>query len=105
MLRCLFTHKWAIGTRLNVRSHGTYIRSVLPYRTCERCGTVQRGIYKTLWGDLSWETIRERTYIRSQQVRIVRQPSSRLDQLAHTLGLRRTRMSDVTETQARAELE
>lgn len=94
MTRCLLTHKWAIGTEFNVRSPGPYVKSVLPYRTCERCGTMQRGIFKALWRDISWETIRERTYIKSQQRLIVRRPSPRLDQLAHTLGLRRSRMSD-----------
>lgn len=94
IMRCLLTHKWVIGTEFNVRSPGPYVRSVLPYRTCERCGTMQRGIFKALWTDISWETIRERAYVKSQQRAIVRHPSSRLDQLAHTLGLRRCRMSD-----------
>jgi hypothetical protein len=94
MMRCLLTHKWVIGTEFNVRSPSPYIRSVLPYRTCERCGTMQRGIFKALWRDISWETVRERTYIKSQQRQIVRHPSSPLDQLAHTLGLRRSRMRD-----------
>lgn len=55
---------------------------------------MQRGVYESLTRDLSWETMRERTYLAAQQVRIVRQPLSGLDQLAHTLGLRRNRTSD-----------
>lgn len=93
IMRCLFTHKWVIGKEFNVRSNGHYVRSVLPYRTCERCGTMQRGIYKTLWRDIAWETMRERNYIKSQQYQIFRQPpSTRLNKLAHSLGLRRSRM-------------
>jgi hypothetical protein len=55
---------------------------------------MQRGVYESLTRDLSWETMRERTYLAAQQVRIVRQPLSGLAQLAHTLGLRRSRISD-----------
>lgn len=55
---------------------------------------MQRGIYDASWNDIAWETMRERTYTRSQQIPIVRQSSSPFDQLTHTLGLRRTRMSD-----------
>jgi hypothetical protein len=86
-MRCLFTHKWAMGNVLNVRSFH-------PYRTCQHCGTMQRGIYDSFWRDISWETMRERSYIKSEQAQIVRQPSSRLDHLAHSLGLRRSRASD-----------
>ena len=59
---------------------------------------MQRGIFRSLWSDLSWETMRERTYIKLQQRRIVRQPSSRLEQMAHAVGLRRSRLSDRTES-------
>jgi len=87
MIRCLFAHKW-------VRKESN-IRSVLAYRTCERCGMVQRG-FDIFEGDISWETIRERADIDWERIQFVRQPSSRLDQLAHSLGLRRSRMSDGT---------
>jgi len=114
MKRCLFTHKW-------VRK-ASNVRSVLPYRTCERCGMMQRGIYDPSWRDIAWETMRERAYTKSmqiqiarqpsspwetiverayitpEQVQIVRKPSSRLDQLTHSLGLRRSRMSDRAES-------
>jgi hypothetical protein len=62
---------------------------------------MQRGIYDRFWNYLIWETMRERTYIKSQQLKIVRERSSRLDQLAHTLGLRRSRMSDRTRAERR----
>jgi hypothetical protein len=38
--------------------------------------------------------MRERTYIKSEQIRIVRHPASRLQHLAHALGLRRSRRDD-----------
>ena len=63
---------------------------------------MQRGIFKSLWRDICWETMRERTYIKSQQGRIVRKPSSRLDQLAHSMGLRHTRISDMTRSEGRS---
>jgi len=85
-MRCLFPHKWARSV-INVQS-------AIAYRTCVRCGTMQRGIFDRFWDDISWETIRERSYVKSQQAKIVRRPSSRLDQLAHSLGLRRSRTSD-----------
>ena len=89
MKRCLFTHKW--GRKI-------FDGSAFYCRTCERCGTMQRGIYDT------WETMRERGYLRSQQITIVRQPPSRLDQFAHSLGLRRSRMSDSTGSGNRSAL-
>jgi len=98
MMRCLFTHRWIMGKAFNVRSSVPCIASVLPCRTCERCGTMQRGIYDLLSGHISWETMRERNYIEVEKIRIVRKPTSRLDQLAHTLGLRRSRVRDKTRS-------
>jgi len=103
-MRCLLIHKWVLGKTFNVRSRIPYVRSVLPYRICERCGSMQRGTYDAYSGDVAWETMRERTYIKSEQIRIVRRTSSRLEQLAHTLGLRRSRMSDGTRAQRRSAL-
>jgi len=109
-MRCLFAHKW-IRKVPNVRS-------ALPVRTCERCGTMQRGIYDPFWRDIAWETMRERAYTKSVQIQIARlpaspwetivaranvtwervrffrKPSSWLDQLTHSLRLRRNRMTD-----------
>ena len=78
-----------------------YVRHVLPYRTCERCGTMQRGAHDTYSGGIAWETMRERTYIKSEQLRIVRRSASRLQQLAHTLGLRRSRRDDAEKSPRR----
>jgi len=83
MLRflCLLTHRW---------DKRVFDRSAFYYRTCKRCGKIQRGIYNT------WEIVRERAYVKSEQLGIVRRPSTRLDRLAHTLRLRRTRANDRT---------
>jgi len=78
-MRCLFTHSWG---RKSFDGSNFYVR------TCTRCGTVQRGIYG------NWETIREFAYVKSEQLQFVREPSSRGERFAHTLGLRRTRTSD-----------
>jgi len=88
IMRCRFKHKW---------DRKIFDGSLFYVRTCERCGAIQRGIYGT------WETIRERTYIKSQQFGIIRQPSTRGDQLAHTLKLRRSRASDRTASGQRSE--
>jgi hypothetical protein len=93
-MRCLFKHKWIMGKAFHVKSRVPYVRHVLPSRTCERCGTMQRGNIQSFSRDIAWETMRERIYIKSEQIHIVRHPSSWLDQLAHTLGLRRSRMRD-----------
>jgi len=86
IVRCLIAHKWVMGK--------TAFRYLHAYRTCERCGIMQRSIYDAFWRDTAWETMRERTYIKSYQLRIVRRPSSWLDRLSHTIGLRRTRRGD-----------
>jgi len=99
---CLFTHKWITRKEIDFRSRAPDITFAIPHRICERCGTMQRGTYDTSLRGVSWETMRERTFIESQQIRIVRQPSSWLDQLIHRLGLRRSRMSDKTKSGKRS---
>jgi len=89
-MRCLFGHKWFLGKAVNVTSD---VRAVLYFRRCERCGKMQRGL-DTFNGDIPWETVRERSFLRAQQIPMLRQPCSHLDQLAHRLGLRRSRTSD-----------
>ena len=85
-MRCPFAHKWVA---LWEKSLGT----IACYRRCRRCGSLERGVldFSRIVG---WETMRERSYITSQQMRVVRQPLFRLDRLAHSFGLRRTRMND-----------
>lgn len=104
MRRCLFRHKWGAGKVVTATSDVRYARAVPHYRTCKRCGTMQRGIYDRVWNCIAWETMREREFIKSEQIRIVRKPSSRLEQLAHSLGLRRSRMSDETRSGKRSAL-
>jgi hypothetical protein len=55
---------------------------------------MQRGVYDPFWRGISWETMRERAYVKSEQAQIVRRPSSRLDRIAHSVGLRRSRAND-----------
>jgi len=94
-MRCLFKHKWIVGGVFDVRFFS-------PWKICTRCGRMQRGTseFSTY---IAWETMRERNYITSEQIQIIRQPSSRLDQLAHSLGLRRSRMGDGTRPERRSE--
>jgi len=94
MRRCLFVHKWAIHTESRRDVHGFNVKSVIPYRTCQRCGRMQRGIFDTLWRDIVWEPLRKGTDISPGRERFFRQPSSPLDQLAHSWGLRRSRSGD-----------
>ena len=91
-----------MGRAFNVRSRVPYVRQVLPYRICERCGTMQRGTHDAYSGGVAWETMRERTYIKSDQIRIVRRPASRVQQLAHSLGLRRKRREDAKRSLRRS---
>lgn len=109
-MRCLFAHKWIVKA--------SELRLAVPYRTCEHCGTIQRGIYDPFWRDIEWETIRERAFSESADINVVSEPSyqwdtavenarilpeqigfirkrsSRLNQWAHSLRLRRSRASD-----------
>ena len=71
-----------------------FIRAVASYRTCKRCGVLQRAVHCSLSGQVAWETMRERTCLELQHLQVVRQPSSMLEGLAHSFGLRRRRMSD-----------
>ena len=93
-MHCLFAHKWVIQTETKRRPDGFHVRSVIPYRRCERCGAVQRGIHDKFWKDIVWEPLRRGTDITSGRVRFFRQPSSPLDQLAHSWGFRRSRLGD-----------
>lgn len=94
MGRCLLMHKWAIHTETRRDVRGFHVKSVIPYRTCEQCGRMQRGIFDTFWRDIVWEPLRNGTDISPGRDRFFRQPSSPLDQLAHSWGLRRNRAGD-----------
>jgi hypothetical protein len=94
MERCLIVHKWAIHTESRRDAHGFDVKSVIPYRTCERCGQMQRGIFDSFWRDIVWEPLRKGTDISPGRNRFFRQPTSPLDQLAHSWGLRRSRSGD-----------
>jgi len=94
-MRCLLTHKWVMGEAFDVKCFS-------PWRKCKRCGMVQRGTYDKDRKDITWETMRERAYKKVKHGQIVRKPSSEFDQLAHKLGLRRTRMTDVTKATKRS---
>jgi len=83
VMRCMFTHQWTIN-----------LQSRLAYRTCRHCGITQRGNYIGLFQDIAWETLRERALVKPQEMQFVRRGSTQLDQIAHSLRLRRTRASD-----------
>ena len=86
--RCLFTHAWVIS------GGEPFIRSVVSYRTCKRCGVLQRAVPCSLSGEVAWETMRERTCLELQHLNVVRQPSSWHERLAHSSGLRQRRVND-----------
>jgi len=86
-MRCLLKHKWVLGEAFDVQSFS-------PWRKCERCGMIQRGTYDDERKDITWETMRERVYRKGQHDKIVRKPLSGPAQVAHALGLYRTRTSD-----------
>ena len=94
-MRCLVTYKWVLGNAFNVTSHDPDTSFVIPHRTCERCGTMQRGSFDEHHKNITWETIRERVYTLSVHSRIVGRPSSWADRLAHILGLCQSRVSDL----------
>jgi hypothetical protein len=60
-MRCSGTHKWVTSWEKS------FVRSLVPYRKCKRCGTVQRGIYDPLSRYVVWETAGERGYVKAQQ--------------------------------------
>jgi len=93
-MRCLVTHKWVLGKAFDFTSRNPDISFVIPHRTCERCGIMQRGSFDEHQKNITWETMREGVYTLSVHSRIVRGPSSWADRLAHTLGLRHSRRSD-----------
>lgn len=72
------------------------VQEFSPWRKCRRCGTVQRGIYDADRESITWQTLRERTFDRLKHGDLVRRPLSGFDELAHSLGLRRSRQSDRT---------
>jgi len=95
-MRCLFRHKWFVGKVVGVNVT-SYVKAALYYRTCSRCGTMQRG-FDSFDGEIPWETMRERSYRRAQEIPIFRKHSFPLDRLAHSLGVRRSRTSDGTRS-------
>ena len=101
-MSCLLSHKWNMERLFRFASPILHDRSDVYYRTCGRCGAVQRGIYDILLGGISWETLRKHDQSCWQQIRIVRQRTSRFEQLVHSLDLRRSRISDRLKAQERS---
>ena len=94
MVGCLFGHKWVLQTDSSLQRDGFNVRYAIPYRRCERCGKLERGVRDAFWRDIVWEPLRQGTDILSERPRFFRQPTGLLDQLAHSWGMRRSRASD-----------
>ena len=82
-MSCLFKHRWTYDLRFH------HI-----HRQCQVCELVQRHVWNEDSVYMDWESIRERTYMESEQRQIVQKRSRALVRLAHSLGLLRTRTSD-----------
>ena len=80
---CLFNHQWTYDLRL-----------YHVHRKCSVCGRVQRHWWNKEAIYTNWETIREDTYVESEQRQIVRKSSTGVVRLAHSLRLLRSRASD-----------
>jgi len=94
---CLIKHRWVTLWEQASLWDKTF-NSIPAHRKCKRCGIMQIGILDGLKQVIAWETLREHTFVQARQVRIDRKPSSRLDQLAHSLGLRRSRTTDAVRS-------
>ena len=98
-MSCLFKHRWIFDTR---RGHALPLGHYHVYRKCQYCDLVQRHVWNKNSVHTAWETIRERTYIETEQRQIVQKRSAGLARLAHSLGLLRTRTSDGAKSFARS---
>ena len=101
-MSCWLSHKWTMEKLFRFDSPILHGKSDVYYRTCDRCGAVQRGIYDILLGGIFWETLRKHDQSCWQEIRIVRQRTSRFEQLVHSLKLRRSRTSDRLKAQKRS---
>jgi len=89
-MRCLVLHKWITKPRyLNLVSEAHPA-----YRKCNRCGKTQFGILDGQSLRITWITMRKGDISDAQDVWTLRRSSSRLNQIAHSLKLRRTRAND-----------
>jgi len=88
---CLFEHRWTYDFRFH---H--------VYRKCKFCNVAERHVRNKGSAYTAWEPVRERSYIESEQSRIVQKRASGLARLAHSLGITRTETSDSTESLARS---
>jgi len=111
-VRCLIRHNWVVAGVFDPET-----ACFAPWRVCTHCGRMQRSTFDHS-DSISWETLRERNDVASELIRtamrernditnklirIVRQPTSRFDQLAHTFRLRRTRTRDRTASRRGSE--
>ena len=79
---CLFKHRWTYDFRVH---H--------VYRKCQFCDVAQRHVRNKDWVNTSWEPIRERMYVESEQSQIFQKHFTGLVRLTRSLRLMRTRMS------------
>ena len=87
---CLIRHQWVYD-----------LRFYHVHRKCSVCSTVQRHVWNKESAYSEWESIRERTYIESEQKQIVRKPVTPFLRIAHALRLVRTRARDRRPSLAR----
>ena len=89
-MSCFVVHKWVTHPRYLDMVFG----SDVAYRKCTRCGKTQLGVLDRQGLRITWSTMREGRFRDAREVQALRRPSSRLSQIAHSLGLRRTRVTD-----------
>jgi len=86
-MRCLFRHVWAVREK-------SFIRSVVLYRTCERCGALEHASHQSLSGEITWQKMSTETAHGFQQINDIRRSISWLDRLFYSLGADRSGMND-----------
>lgn len=88
---CLFNHRWTYDFRLH------YV-----HRKCLYCDVAQRHVRNKESVYTAWESIRDLTYIESEQRQVVQKRVFGFVRLAHAFGLLRTRTSDGTDSLRRS---
>lgn len=69
----------------------------LAYRRCRRCGKTQFGVLDDPPERINWSAMRQGSFSDAREARTLRRHSFWLDQIAHSLRLRRTRATDRRE--------
>ena len=66
-MRCFFRHRWVVDKTYPITRAVGSVNAVVYYRTCLRCGSVQRG-FDNLNDDIAWQALEKHSHFKRRDI-------------------------------------